>query len=187
MATFITTATRGLLLPVCLATTSLAWAQDKTPRAQTDWTNLNQLQPGEEIRLVEIDSTRHAGAFVAISETAISLREGAAELSVAQSQVQQVSVRKRGLRHPGAWMLGGAAVGTAAGVLLTVTVDRIYPGTSSAAGIIGGAVLGAVAALLLNVATISRFPTYKTIYRAGQTGAPAAASNALAERESLAK
>jgi hypothetical protein len=128
--------------------------------SQNNWDNLKQLRPGQKIEAVDSSMKTLKGAFVSVSDEAISLQVGKSEESVVRAKVVRISVRDTSHRTRnmllGAGILGGIALAATA-VPLGITGNE---GTSCgacaaaiAAGFGGGAALGAI-------------PGSRTVYRA---------------------
>ena len=128
--------------------------------AQPTWTDLNKLKPGQKIQLVEKNAKKHSGAFLALSETAITFTEGTSERSIQKLDVRSVKVQnKRRLRNT----LIGAGLGAGTGAALgaaTTPSDAFLFGKGYAAAFVGtaGAAVGATVGVLL--------PTHNTVYKA---------------------
>jgi hypothetical protein len=129
---------------------------------QSSWDNLKQLQSGQKIEVVDSTMKSLHGAFVSVSDEAISLRVGKAEETVVRANVVRVSVRDTSHRTRnmllGAGIAGGAALIPSA-ILLSQQSNEgnncAACVAAIAAGFGGGAALGAI-------------PGSKTIYRASK-------------------
>ena len=157
---------RKLLLLICvLGLPCVSWAQ--TGRAS--WTNLSALQAGQKIQIVDMNSKKHSGTFVNVSDTAISYQEAAGEQTIQKQDVRSVKLmeNKHRLRNT----LIGAAVGAGAGagigaatyhpkscpanafLCLNGIGGRGLPtAVGAAVGFVGGVVVGAL------------LPSHKMIY-----------------------
>jgi hypothetical protein len=157
---------RKLFVLVCiLLAAAAAQAQGKT----ASWQNLNVLQPGEKIHVLEANSTKITGEFLSVSDTAISLNSKTGPQTVSRDQVIMVQRMKNKHRLRNALIVGGIAAGAGAGIgaaahqgcssTQTFCLDfggRSWPaGIGAAAGFVGGATVGAL------------LPSRETIYRAG--------------------
>jgi hypothetical protein len=147
---------RSTLLMVCLLGTSFcAVAQN----AQSSWTSLSRLSPGQKIRIVESDSKKHTGAFENISDTAITLRDANGEASIPRQDVRSVKLMRsdRRLRNT----LLGLAIGAGAGAGITAAAWESHGFLGGRGdGALVGAAIGGVAGLAIGVS----LPTGKTIY-----------------------
>jgi hypothetical protein len=128
--------------------------------AEDSWDNLKQLRAGQKIEVVDSSMKTLKGAFVSISDEAISLQVGKSEQSVVRAKVVRVSVRDNSHRVRN-MLLGSGILG---GIILTpafiLLVQQSNEGNSCgacaaaiAAGFGGGAALGAI-------------PGSRTVYRA---------------------
>ena len=154
---------RKILFLLCiLGIRGASWAQSNP----ASWENLNTLQTGEKVRMVEMNSTKVSGAFVNVSDTEVSLQEKGGQQSLQKEDVRSVKLMKH--QHRLRNTLIGAAVGAGAGAGIGTVGHRegslqnpngtfIKPGQGAAIGavfgLVGGAVVGAV------------WPSHKTIYR----------------------
>jgi hypothetical protein len=131
------------------------------------WENLNTLQPGEKIQILEINTTKVSGTFLNVSDAAISLQEGARQEMVQRPDVRSVTLSKghrldNTLLGAAIGFLGGAAIGaalyrepTCAPGALCFKLDT--RGSDAALGSVIGLIVGTVVG-------VSR-PGHKTIYR----------------------
>jgi len=152
---------KGLLLICVLGLPCVSWAQ--TNRAS--WANLGGLQAGQKIQIVDMNSKKHSGTFVNVSDTAISYQEAAGERTIQKQDVRSVKLmeNKHRLRNT----LIGGAVGAGAGAGIGAATDHscssqglcIHPiGKGGAAGI--GAVVGFVGGAVVGVL----LPSHQIIY-----------------------
>jgi hypothetical protein len=155
---------RKLLFLICVLGMPFAsWAQSDP----ASWENLNMLQVGEKIQVVEMNSKKVSGTFLNVSDAAISLQEKAGQQTIQKQDVQSVKLMKH--QHRLRNTLIGAAVGAGVGAGIgAATYHRCTqtgfaclgdfgrgPQTAVGAvfGLVGGAVVGALV------------PSHKTIYR----------------------
>jgi hypothetical protein len=111
-----------------------------------------------------MNSKKHSGTFVNVSDTAISYRETAGEQTIQKQDIRSVKLMEN--RHRLRNTLIGAAVGAGVGAVIGAATDHTCSGPGclnvigkgGAAGIVAavGFVGGAVAGALL--------PTHNTIY-----------------------
>jgi hypothetical protein len=152
---------RKILFLICvLGIPCASWARTN----QASWTNLGALHAGQKIQVVEMNLKKHSGAFVNVSDTAISYRETAGEQIIQKQDVRSVKLMEN--RHRLRNTLIGAAVGAGVGAVIGAATDHTCSGPDcfniigkgGAAGIVavvgfvGGAVVGAL------------LPTHNTIY-----------------------
>jgi hypothetical protein len=153
---------RKSLFLICVFGLSCAsWGQ--TDRAS--WANLSALQARQKIQIVDMNSKKHSGTFVSVSDTAVSYQEAAGEQTIQKQDVRSVKLmeNKHRLRNT----LIGGAVGAGAGAGIGAAADHpcssqgfcIDPigrggaaGIGAVVGLVGGAVVGAL------------LPSHKMIY-----------------------
>jgi hypothetical protein len=99
-----------------LVSSSLAGAQNPA------WNNLQQLSPGQEVRVAVNGNKSIKGEFQSSSDDAIVMRSKGADQSISRSSVQQVSLRRAG--HRGRHALIGAAIGAGAGLGTGAAIDN---------------------------------------------------------------
>jgi hypothetical protein len=136
---------RKSLLPICvLGLSCVSWAQ--TNRAS--WANLSGLQAGQKIQIVEMNSKKHSGTFVNVSDTAISYKETAGEQAIQRQDVRSVKLmeNKHRLRNT----LIGGVVGAGAGAGIGAASHGndgffgkgTYAAVGAGIGFVGGVVVG---------------------------------------------
>ena len=148
---------RKAVFVICvLALPSISLA--KTDRSS--WATLNRLQAGQSIEILDTSSNTHSGAFIKVSETAISYRVAEGEQSIQKPEVRSVKLtqNKHRLRNT----LIGAGIGAGAGAAVTAAGWENHgflggKGTGAAVGATIGAVAGAVVGALL--------PSHGTVYK----------------------
>jgi hypothetical protein len=144
-----------LLLLCVLGVSCVSGAQTN----QASWAKLSRLQPGQQIRVDEVNSTRLSGAFISVSDSAIALRDSAGDQSVPMQDVRSVKLAKSNHRLRNT--LIGAGVGAGAGAGITAAAWK--PGTWFRGEAIGvGAVIGVVAGAVVGVL----LPSHDTVYSA---------------------
>jgi hypothetical protein len=124
------------------------------------WGNLNTLQVGQKIQVVQT-SRKDSGTFLSVSDKEISLQAKSGAQTIQRQDVRSVKlmVNKHRVRNT----LIGAAVGAGAGAGISAAAwePRGYAGgrgTGAAIGAVIGAAGGAVVGAL--------WPGHETIYRA---------------------
>ena len=157
---------RTLWLICILGMACLSWAQSD----QASWANLSALHAGQKIQIVEMNSKKHSGTFVSVSDTAISCQDGTGDRTFQKQDVQSVKLMKnnRRLRNTLVGSLVGAGAGAGIGaatyhpkscppnafLCLNGIGGRGVPTAIGAViGLAGGAIVGAV------------LPAHRTIYR----------------------
>ena len=151
-----------VILPILVTMVSIPLCAQQRPKQS--WDNLNRLQAGQKIEVVQMDLKSLKGRFLGFSEEAISVRVKKDEVAVARADVLRVSLRgkpKRGVN---------ALIGTGLGALLGAIVSAaVCAGGSSCGGEPGfvagvGAIIGAGAGAGMGAA-VPLIPSYSTIYR----------------------
>jgi hypothetical protein len=94
--------------------------------AKDSWNDLKQLRPAQKIEVVDTTMKTLKGAFVSVSDEAISLEAGKGEESVERQNVPRVSTRGKG--HRGRNALIGLAAGASAGVIVAVASPELGTG-----------------------------------------------------------
>jgi len=147
-----------LLVVLCATAASLLRASDPQ-NSKGNWDSLRQLRPGQKIEVVDSSMKTLKGAFVSVSDEAISLQAGKNEQIIARAKVVRVSVRDTSHRTRnmllGSGILGGIALAASIAPLASSSNEGNSCGWCAAAigaGFGGGAALGAL-------------PGYHTIYR----------------------
>ena len=101
---------RKLLFLICaLGLPCGAWAQSNP----ASWENLNTLRADEKIQVIEVNSKRVSGAFLNVSDEAISLQVNAGPRTIQRQDVVSVKLRKH--QHRLRNTLLGSAIGFGAG------------------------------------------------------------------------
>ena len=123
---------------------------------QSNWDNLKQLAPGQQIRIVLNDAKSYKAGFQSVTDDAIVVRLANDDQTFERQSVLRVSTQGKNHRRRNA--LIGLAVGTGAGIIVGVASPElgqgkcaqgscVNAGTASltgAAGAAAGAVVGAV-------------------------------------------
>ena len=104
---------RRLFLICVLGLCCASWAR----LDQTFWANLTALQAGQKIQVVDMNSKKHSGTFVNVTDTLISYQETAGEQTVQKQDVRSVKVveNKHRVRNTLVGMGLGGAVGAGVG------------------------------------------------------------------------
>jgi len=141
----------------------VSWAQSD----QASWANLSALQPGQKIQIVDMNSKKHSGTFVNVSDSVISYQDAVGEQTIQRPEIRSVKLMANKHRLRNVVILGavgagvGAGIGTAAFHSCSAQSFCIQPlgrgaiaGIGAVVGLAGGAVVGAV------------LPSHKVLYRA---------------------
>jgi hypothetical protein len=92
---------------------------------KTDWGNLKQLTPGQELKVVQTDGKSYEGKFQSVSDGALVIHSGSGEQTFTPEGVKRVSIKRR--THRGRNALIGGAIGAGAGLGIGVAIDRCQP------------------------------------------------------------
>jgi hypothetical protein len=147
---------RKILFLICvLGIPCASWSQTN----EASWANLSNLRARQKIQIVEMNSKKHSGTFVNVSDTAIWYKEAAGEQAIQRQDVRSVKLmeNKHRLRNT----LIGGAVGAGAGAGIGAASHGndgffgrgTYAAVGAGIGFVGGVVVGAL------------FPSHNTIYR----------------------
>ena len=148
-----------LAVSFVLCTPRAAFAQSN----KSAWESLSTLQAGHKIE-VKTNANKVSGAFVSVSDTAISLQAPAGEETIPRTDVRRVKLMENKHRLRNAAI--GAAIGAGAGAGAGAAVGRgngnsggfDFAAQGAWIGAAAGAVIGAIVGVLL--------PSHQTLYRA---------------------
>ena len=145
------------ILPMLMAIFSVSLQAQKP--GKDSWDNLNRLQAGQKVQVVQMDMKSLKGTFLGFTDEMISLRVKNNEVGVHREEVVRVSLggkRKRGLSA-----LVGAGLGFGLGAAVGPAVASSgEPGLDAGVGAIIGAGAGAGVG-----AAVPFIGGYETIYR----------------------
>jgi hypothetical protein len=139
-------------------------------RAQTtqnSWGALNTLHAGQRIEVVETSLKKHKATFSTVTEEALQLREGGADVLIERENVMRVTLLDKSHRLRNALVLGVAGAGAGAGIGEAATRCSSSSGGFNLCGLGRGAVVAVSAAIgLAGGAGIgAAIPSHPTIYR----------------------
>ncbi len=136
--------------------------------SESNWDNLQQLKPGQTIRVVLVNAQSHKGKFSSVSDAALSLTDDKVERAFHRADVLRVSTVDDGKRRRNKLIgLGiGAGAGLAAGVGTFVAFGSTVSPNHAAAGL-GAIGAGAGAGV---GAALGRLSGFRTVYRADANG-----------------
>lgn len=131
---------------------------------QTTWDNLNTLQAGQKIQVVETSSKKDSGTFLSVSDMAITLQIGASAQTIQRQEVRSVKLMEHAhrLRNTLIGAAAGAGAGAGIGAGITGRPGNILTDVSRAKGAGVGAVLGVIGGAIIG----ALWPSHKIIYRA---------------------
>jgi hypothetical protein len=132
---------------------------------EQSWDNLRNLLAGQRIEVVDQALRSRQGAFVAMSEEALSMRDGQTEIAIQRADVFRVSAVEPSKRKRNVLIgfLIGAGLGGTAGALGSDDNASMVTG-----GVVNGAIFGGVGAGIGALLPAGR----ATIYRAERRAAP---------------
>jgi len=110
---------RLAVLAISAATLSLPIPAADKP--YESWDNLQRLQPGQKIEVIDAKLKSHKGAFTAFDPTGITLSTEAGPLTLPRADVFRVSLREHSKRWRNAAI--GAAIGAGIGLAIGAPLD----------------------------------------------------------------
>ncbi len=128
--------------------------------ASAQWDNINTLQAGQKIQVVEVNSKKESGTFFSVSDTTISLQGKSGQQTIQRQDVASVKLMENKHRLRNALIGGAVGAGAGAGISAAAWEPHGFVGgrgTGAAVGAVIGAVGGAVVGAL--------WPSHETIYR----------------------
>jgi hypothetical protein len=139
-------------------------AQDK----KVDWKALYGLRSGEKIELVETGMKKHVGTFSTVTEEAIQMREGSADIGIPKENVARVTVLDKSYRLRNAFLLGVVGAGAGAGIAAAASRCPNSTNTFNLCGLGRSAeiAIGSVVGLAGGAGIGAEIPSHPTIYRA---------------------
>ena len=109
----------GVLGSILAASTLLSGFEPCLAGDNSDWGNLSQIKPGEDVLVVSDRMKTVKGGFESFSSDSIVVRRQSAAVVIPKSEVVRVTVLERGHR------LRNAAIGTAAGGALGLLIGHL--------------------------------------------------------------
>ena len=148
-----------LLMVAAIFSVSL---QAQGPGKQS-WENLNRLQVGQKIQLVQMNMKSMKGKFLSVSEDAISLRVKKNDGTVPREDVMRVTLKEKSKRGRNA--LFGAAIGAGIGAGLAVVPAKRC---ANIGGILCSGIVAGLVAIPIGIGAGvgAAIPSYPTMYRA---------------------
>lgn len=83
---------------------------------KSSWTNLNALQPGQKIQVIEMNSKKESGMFSAVTDAAITLQMKSGEQTFQKQDVRIVMLMKNKHRLRNTFIGAGVGAGIGAGL-----------------------------------------------------------------------
>ncbi len=155
-----------VILPILVAMVSIPLCAQQ--RAKQSWDNLNRLQAGQKVQVVQMDMKSLKGRFLGFTEETISVRVKKDEVAVARADVLRISLRGKPRRTRNTLIgLGtGAGIGLAVGAGVDAASKEpnctflCLPNIGKQVFTPLGFLIGGVVGVLIPI------PGYRTIYRA---------------------
>jgi hypothetical protein len=147
---------RKIWFLICVLAATCTSSAQSGPRS---WQNLNTLQAGEKIQVLERNSRKVSGTFLNVSEAAISVQDQAGSQALQRPDVVSVKLMKNKHRLRNAFI--GAGVGAGVGGVIGGAWNNGFVSRDVVAGVLAAAFLvpGAVVGALV--------PDHSTIYNVG--------------------
>jgi hypothetical protein len=127
---------------------------------QDSWDNLQRLEPGQKVEIVDVKMKTYNGRFVSFTDEAITVHEGKREVTVQRADVVRVSVRDNSHRTRN--MLLGAGIGGA--IAIAATIVPLVANSNEGNGC--GICAAGIAAGFGGGTALGMIPSHRTIYRA---------------------
>jgi hypothetical protein len=138
-----------------LGLSCVSWAQGN----RASWADLSGLRAGQKIQIVDMNSKKHSGTFVNVSDTAISYQEAAGEQTIQKQDVRSVKLMQDKHRLRNALIGGAVGAGAGAGISAASWENHGYLG-GRGVGAEVGAVIGFVGGAFVGVS----LPSHKMNY-----------------------
>lgn len=117
----------ALLVALALVMTGVPLRAADNRNAVSNWDNLQQLAPGDNLRIVLNDAKSYKAKLESVNDNAIVVRLASGEQTFPRETVLRVSTKGRSHRGRNAFI--GLAVGAAAGVIVGVASPELWQGT----------------------------------------------------------
>jgi hypothetical protein len=157
-ASFFVSAKRIILFLICFIGVPCGSLAQSNQRS---WANLSKLKTGEKIEIVDINSKKHPGTFMDVSDLSISYRDRVGEQNIPKQNVRSVKLADHKERLRNTLIGAGVGAGAGAGITAAAWENNGFLG-SKGTGAAVGAVLGGVSGAIVGAA----LPDHKTVYRA---------------------
>jgi hypothetical protein len=126
---------------------------------QPSWANLRALHAGQKIHIDDMNSKKHAGTFVSVSDAAIEYKGTTGEQTIQKQDVRSVTLMENTHRLRNTLIGSAVGAGAGAGVGAAVWENKGFlQGKGTGAGV--GAVIGAAGGAVIGVLS----PGHKMIY-----------------------
>ena len=154
-----------VILPILVTMVSIPLCAQQRPKQS--WDNLNGLQAGQKIQIVQMDMKSLKGKFLGLTEETISVRVKQDEVAVARADVLRISLRGKPKRLRNTVI--GMGIGAGLGLAVGAGADARSGGDPVSLGIgpdLGKRIFTPLGFLIGGVAGVAIPPSYQTIYRA---------------------
>src|ERR1700733_9235209 len=144
---------RKIWFLICVLAATCTSSAQRGPRS---WQNLNTLQAGEKIQVLERNSRKVSGTFLNVSDAAISVQGQAGSQALQRQDVVSVKLMKNKHRLRNAFI--GAGIGAGVGAAIGASWNNGFVARGVVAAVMAGVILvpGAVVGALM--------PDHTTIY-----------------------
>ena len=130
---------------------------------QTSWANLNVLQLGHKIEVLDTSSKKYSGTLVRVSDSAITFNNKAGEQDIAKQNVRRVKLMENKHRLRNTLIGAGVGAGIAAVGNVAAWDPHGFLSASEADATAGSAIFGALIGAIVGVFV----PSHLTIYNIG--------------------
>ncbi len=146
---------KGLFLICVLGLPCVSWGQAN----RASWANLSGLQPGQKIQIADMNSKKHSGTFMNVSDTAISYQEAAGEQTIQKQDIRSVKLMENKHRLRNTLIVGAVGAGAGAGIGAASWENHGFLGSKGV-----GAEVGAVIGFGGGAIVGAMLPSHKMIY-----------------------
>jgi hypothetical protein len=164
---------RSMVIAVCVL--GIPWVT-LAQATKSSWTNLNSLQPGQKVQVVEWHDKKNVGTFLSATDAAITIHKKSGERTIQRQEGRMVRLMKNEHRLRNTLIGAGAGAGVGAGIGAAAYRQKCGQGNTLAGGIgvICGqpffskgfdAAFGAAVGFLGGAGISALWPTHEIIYR----------------------
>ncbi len=154
-----------VILPILVTMVSIPLFAQQRPNQS--WDDLNRLQAGQKVQVVQMDMKSLKGRFLGFSEEAISVRVKEDEVAVARADVLRISLRGKPKRLRNTVI--GMGIGAGLGLAVGAVGDARSGGNPASTGFgpdLGKRIYTPLGFVIGGVVGVAIPPSYRTIYRA---------------------
>jgi hypothetical protein len=128
--------------------------------ASAQWDNLNRLQAGQKVQVVEVNSKKDSGTFLSVSDTTISVQGKSGQQTIQRQDVGSVKLMENKHRLRNALIGGAVGAGAGAGISAGAWEPRGFAGGKGT-----GAAVGAVIGFAAGAVVGAIWPSHEVVYR----------------------